>query len=142
MPKKSASPKRPSLDARLAFRLPETVANDWRKRAAAAGLSLSDWLRVQVDESQRTGMPTPRRRPARSSFIAVDPDLLRQIAAIGNNVNQLARKVNTSRPDPLDQLALQVELSGIRAELFGICEEVSPQRLRKASAEAEAGDAH
>jgi len=132
MPNKSDSPKRPALDARLAFRLPKDVATDWRTRAAAAGLSLSDWLRVQVDESQRTGMPTPKKRPPRSSFVPVDPDLLRHLAAIGNNVNQVARRVNVSRLDPLAQLELQVELHGIRAELRAIRE-----REREG-----AGDAH
>jgi len=87
-------------------------------------------------------MPTPKKRPPRSSFVPVDPDLLRHLAAIGNNVNQVARRVNVSRLDPLAQLELQVELHGIRAELRAIREEVSPQRLRKASAETEAGDAH
>jgi len=120
MPKRTSNSKKPALDARLAFRLPATVADDWRTRAAAAGLSLSDWLRVQVDESQRTGMPTPRKRPPRSSFISVDPELLRHLAAIGNNLNQVARRVNTARLDPLAQLELQVELHGIRAELRAI----------------------
>jgi len=120
MPKKSASPKRPSLDARLAFRLPETVANDWRKRAAAAGVSLSDWVRAQVDADQATGVAPPGRRPARSSFVPVDPDLLRHLAAIGNNVNQLARRSNSMLG--IDRVELLVELAGIRDELRAIRE--------------------
>ena len=119
MPKKSASPKRPSLDARLAFRLPKTVAADWRARAAVAGVSLSDWLRLKVDADQATGVAPPGRRPARRSFVPVDPELLRQLAAIGNNVNQIARRVN-SLSSGVDRVELLVELAGIRDELRAI----------------------
>jgi len=113
-------PKKPALDARLAFRLPDDVATDWRKRAAAAGVSVSDWVRAQVDADQVTGVAPPGRRPTRRSFVPADPELLRQVAAIGNNVNQLARRSNSMFG--IDRVELLVELAGIRDELRAIRE--------------------
>ena len=113
--------KKPALDARLAFRLPKTVAADWRKRAASAGVSLSDWVRAQVDADQATGVAPPRRRPARSSFIPADPELLRHLAALGNNVNQIARKMHAAT-DGVDRVEWLVELAGVRDELRAIRE--------------------
>jgi len=114
-------PKKPALDARLAFRLPDDVATDWRKRAAAAGVSVSDWVRAQVDVEQATGVAPRVRRPQRRSFVPADPELLRHLAAIGNNVNQIARRVN-SLSSGVDRVELLVELAGIRDELRAIRE--------------------
>jgi len=87
------SQKKPNLSARLTFRLPETVAEDWRRQADRAGLSLSDFVRAAVDTHQATGIAPPGRRRACSSTPA-DPALVRQIAWIGNNLNQVARWAN------------------------------------------------
>ena len=127
-------PKKPALSARLAFRLPDDVATDWRKRAAAAGVSLSDWVRAQVDVEQATGVASPGRRPARSSFIPADPELLRHLAALGNNVNQIARKMHAAT-DGVDRVEWLVELAGIRDELRAI-------REREGEREGGGGDAH
>ena len=37
-------------------------------------------------------------------MMKADPDLLRQLAFLGNNLNQLTRKVNSSGLSPLDQI--------------------------------------
>lgn len=90
---------RRSLDTRIAFRLPEDVAESWRQAAEDARMSLSDWLRKQVRvEGVRpvvTGIPTPTqsRSLSRNSGPA-DRDLVQAIAAVGNNLNQIARSLN------------------------------------------------
>lgn len=81
----------------------------WRAAAKAEGLSLSDWLRSRV--SRRGELAAEPRRSARRA----DAELLRQLAAIGNNLNQLARVANQGRP--MDRLALLAELSAIEREL-------------------------
>ena len=94
-PKKDA---RERLDAKINIRLPTHVRDAWRKSAEAAGMNLTDWIRSQVRldgmEPVVTHKPTPRRKIPRRSYTRTDPELLRHIAKIGNNVNQIAKEVN------------------------------------------------
>lgn len=55
----------------------------WHKMAEQSGLSLSAYVRLRL---KRQGVPVRSFRP--------NPILLRQVAAIGNNFNQLAHWVN------------------------------------------------
>jgi hypothetical protein len=70
---------------------------------------LADWLRdLALGETKRR--PVPK----------ADPELLRQLAAIGNNLNQLARWVNSTKPTSAVEcsaalIALGRELEAIRA---------------------------
>ncbi len=70
---------------------------------------LADWLRdLALGETKRR--PVPK----------ADPELLRQLAAIGNNLNQLARWVNSTKPASAVEcsaalIALGRELEAIRA---------------------------
>lgn len=48
---------------------------------------------------------------------AADPQLLRQLASIGNNLNQIARKVNTNEWAALDRVHVVGALAGIEREL-------------------------
>jgi hypothetical protein len=89
--------KTETLEARIGFRLPMEVANDWRKKAKASGGSLSDWLRGLVDANQKTGLPTPGLKRKRDTSNDCDPELMRQLAQIGNNLNQVARALNECR---------------------------------------------
>jgi len=116
MKTETAKPKKkPALTARLAFRLPGDVADDWRAKAAASGMSLSDFLRVAVDEHQTTGNPTPRKARKPSARTA-DPALIAQLAKAGNNLNQLARILNTHFSS-VDRVELLIALNAIRAQL-------------------------
>lgn len=83
----------------------------WQKIAASKGVSLSELVRVTLD-GQRL---RKRRDPPK-----VDPDLLRELARIGNNLNQLARAANRRQPVPAAALLLQLieidrELAAVRA---------------------------
>ena len=89
--------QKPNLTARLTFRLPETVAEEWRQRADLAGLSVSDFVRAAVDTHQATGIASPGKRRPRRNYTQADPELVRHVAWIGNNINQLARWVNTNK---------------------------------------------
>ncbi|WP_444978982.1 plasmid mobilization protein, partial [Aeromonas caviae] len=71
-------------------------AAEWRERAAASGLSVSDWIRGSVDAGQQTNLPTPQRRIGIVAGVT-DTDgaaLMRQLAALGSNLNQIARSLN------------------------------------------------
>ena len=49
----------------------------------------------------------------------VDPALLRQLAGIGNNINQIARVVNRDG-DPIDRAQVLAQLAGIERELVAL----------------------
>lgn len=106
----------PRLVARLAFRLPDDIAKSWRKKAKDSGTSLSDWVRSKVDAAQVTGIASPAKAPKRRHYAPVDPELLRQVALIGNNLNQIARAVNKSEAG-ITAVKILVSLSSIRQDL-------------------------
>lgn len=93
--KKAKAMAKEKLDARAAFRLPSDVLKKWHSEAKESGSSLSDFLRRCVDKKYVTGLPTPasvRRKRDTSNYC--DPELIRQLAQIGNNLNQIARVLN------------------------------------------------
>ena len=57
----------------------------WYEKARLKGVSFSELVRASLD-----GLVVHRRHQLRR----VDPDLLRQLARLGNNLNQLARWAN------------------------------------------------
>ena len=75
---------------------PATLAK-WRKGASDEGQTLSDWLRSKVDADQQTHISPARSRRERDPRHLADPALMRQLAALGSNLNQIARAVNECR---------------------------------------------
>lgn len=75
---------------------PETLA-EWRKAATVEGKTLSDWLRAKVDADQQTHIAPARPKRDRDPRHLADPALMRQLAALGSNLNQIARAVNECR---------------------------------------------
>lgn len=106
------------LDTPLAVRVPSSIAAQWRASAAAAGLSLADWLRQAVDPTQVkvVGRQSPRRRPKLTPASVSDQALIFEVAKIGNNLNQVARWVNTYK-STVDRLQVLVALSAIERQL-------------------------
>lgn len=113
--------RKTALSKRVTLRLPEDTAASWRQRADAADQSLSDWLRSTVDgeAARQTGQ---RRQRRRLKTLTADPELLRQLAAIGNNVNQVARVLNSIGLTPGDHAHLLAELAAIQRELHRLAE--------------------
>lgn len=93
MPEQATEQKRTTT---ISLRIDPAAAADWRRRATAAGLSMSDWIRAAVDAGQQTNIAPPRRRQ-RDTRNDADPALMRHLAQIGNNLNQLARALNECR---------------------------------------------
>lgn len=81
----------------------------WQAKAEAAGLSLSALIRSAVDGS----------RLRKRERVSVDPALLRQLALIGNNLNQLARWANRDR-GRVEALAVIARLIEIDRELAAL----------------------
>ena len=75
-------------------------------------VQLAEWMREtclnpgQVDLVRDLVQPDP-----------VDPALLRALAGIGNNMNQIARRINTGEWDSLDVVKIIAALGAIEREL-------------------------
>lgn len=69
---------------------------------------LAEWMREFC-----LGAKSPRAR----NIPQIDPDLLRQLAGIGNNLNQIARAINSQEWKPVDRIQVISALSAIQREL-------------------------
>jgi hypothetical protein len=115
-------PKRPPpLTQRVTLRLPADTADAWRYQAKAADITLSDWVRRRVDGGHAVPAVKPRH-PRRLRTLTADPVLLRQLAAIGSNLNQIARVLNSVGLTPGDHAELLAELAAIQRELHRLAE--------------------
>ena len=111
-------------DARAAFRLPADVLVEWKAKAVAAGFrNLSDFLRSAVDAQRITRIATADKRkrkiPKLSASDRCDPKLLNQLAAIGNNINQIAKALQSCR-----KIGATVEVAEVFLVLVGIEQQV------------------
>ena len=96
---------------RIEIRTTPEEKRRWQDIASNKGVSLSELVR-SVLGGQRL---RKRREPPR-----VDPDLLRELARMGNNLNQLARAANRRQGLPAAALLMRLikidrELSALRA---------------------------
>jgi hypothetical protein len=84
----------------------------WQKLAKQHGVTLSELIRWRLSDTPKPPAPrTVKRRPPPP----VDPQLIRQIAAIGNNINQIARRCNSG-----DSFKVITELKSIEQQLEAI----------------------
>lgn len=106
-------------DAHIQLRCRSSEKSRWQDLAQSDGQSLSDWIRSQLD-----GSSANRRRRRR---IDVDPALIRQLAGISNNLNQLARWANTRRSaaDAADVITHLIALDRSVKELADLMQQVS-----------------
>ena len=83
--------------------------------ARAKGRSLSEIIRAYLD-----GEPLPDRPPRKIATHRppppVDPELIRQVAAIGNNLNQIGRSVNRAVIEN-ERISVLSSLSAIEQQL-------------------------
>ena len=115
------SPRSTPLTQRVTLRLPADTATAWRHQAQAAELTLSDWVRRRVDGGHAVPAAKPRRR-RRLRTLTADPELLQQLASLGSNMNQIARRVNGLGLDASNVIELLTELAAIQRELHRLAE--------------------
>lgn len=82
---------------------------------------LAEWLR-------ETGLGQQPQQPKRRARRLppppdVDPALLRELVAQGNNLNQIARLLNSAEWGPMDRVQIIARLAAIEAELTRIREQ-------------------
>ena len=83
-----------------------------RLREICPKAQLAEWMREQC-----LGVVQPQRRTPAPT---VDPALLRQLAGIGNNLNQIARRINASPLTTLDKVEYLAALAAVARELEGL----------------------
>jgi hypothetical protein len=109
----------------LPLRVRASLRDELRALAEKQNCTLSDALRAHLTlaAAKPLGKPAPRRRvPDRLADVgSVPPELLRQLAAIGSNLNQIARAVNSQglAAKPLQVLELLTLLRAIEGQ-FGV----------------------
>lgn len=96
-------------------RCSEAEAAEWKRRADAAGITVSDLVRRALEQPELGRAPQRRPRPAPSA----DPELVRQVARAGNNLNQLARWANTYA-EAASEVQLLAALQAIERELASL----------------------
>lgn len=82
---KTGGTKKPTKNAMIRLRCTAVEYNNWKTKAQASGMSISALIRESLDRA-RTWTPQDA---------ASERERLRHLARIGNNLNQLARWVNT-----------------------------------------------
>ena len=99
-------PSRPRRESMLRVRMGGDEAARWQAAAEATGHpSLSSWVRALADEAAATGTDG---RSVAAALAALRQDLAR---GIGNNLNQLAHRMNTgggAAPHELTEAARDV----------------------------------
>ena len=112
-------PKR-EKKTKISARLPAALASSLLAEAEDLNLTLSEVLRLKLSDADRSIVVTERKvQKVRREYTQADPDLLRQIAIIGNNLNQIARTLNKAKltGTPVDLIQNLSVLTAIEQEL-------------------------
>ena len=113
----SGGERRPTRSALVQVRVRPAELAAWRAKAASAGLSVSDLVRQAM---ARTGAWTPSPADAeRERALEVERRRTREVARIGNNVNQIARWANEHK-SAADAGEVLVRLVAIEQALRGL----------------------
>lgn len=82
---------------------------------------LAEWMRdtcLGAETRSTKSAKTPR----------IDPTLLRQLSGLGNNLNQIARAINSHEWKPIDRIQIVAALTTIQRELARLKAENSHDR--------------
>lgn len=74
----------------------------------SSGRQLAKWMRETC---------LGQRRLKGRKFSKVDPELLRQLVAIGNNLNQISRAINRDKWEPINRIMVSVQLEAIEQQM-------------------------
>ena len=85
-----------------------SLAEHQRLLQLAGNNALASWIRNCALGERELNLSSTHKLPPKT-----DPQLLHQIATIGNNLNQIARAMNTSSLSPADKLGYLTTLSQI-----------------------------
>jgi hypothetical protein len=121
----SRVPETTTISLRIDSPLPPNGGASSRLWAQRVGLDQG-----AVDAGQQTNLPTPQRRPVRVRDTSndADPALMRQLAALGSNLNQIARSLNECRlvGAPVRLVEVLALLRSIEAEAAHLLPQLPP----------------
>lgn len=100
------SEKKANKDKFIKLRVSEAERDRWNKKARSAGLTLADYFRRLADEEPTNITPVGSKTPRK--FTPVDPELIRHVSWVGNNLNQIARQINQAGVTNAEQLHLDL----------------------------------
>ena len=75
------------------MKVKQSQLEKYKEFARSKGLPLSELIKKLLDNQPLPDF-IPEKKKVRKRYEPVDPDLLRQVGAIGNNINQISRKLN------------------------------------------------
>lgn len=104
----------------------------WYLAADAAGLSLADLIRQRMGDARLSLERKPKRVPVKR----VDPELIRELGRIGNNLNQIGRWANTYKADA-DAEQVLAALLAIERDLSEVRADFAPRRQKKVEADTD-----
>lgn len=110
----------------------EDERDTWYRRAEAEGLSLADLIRQSVGGARLSNATKPKPVPVKR----VDPELIRELGRIGNNLNQIGRWANTYKSDA-DAAQVLGALIVLERELAAIRADHSPAPRKREAADAD-----
>lgn len=118
-----ARPRTVNALKRVTVRLPATLVTRLEQEACTSERTVSDVVRAHLSadpQLQLDRAPARRRRPAAAS--GADPALLRQLASIGGNVNQIARTLNShvASGQPIDVVRSLATLTLVEQHLYAL----------------------
>ena len=92
-----ARPKSEDPLLNISVRVPRSLRNRLVEESKTRGVTIADVFRSYIDiaDAKPLGKPTPRKREKKLAAVSgCDPQLMRQLASIGSNLNQVAHTVN------------------------------------------------
>jgi len=101
--------------AKIQIRIADDKKEEWLVKCNVGGVSLTELIHQSVEGVK---VITPKRKP-----IGVDPSFLRQLASIGNNLNQIARFANRHKAGA-DSITIVKHLLSISRELKALRQSV------------------
>jgi hypothetical protein len=99
-------------DKKLSVRVTEQEKTDLLTRCG--GSELAVWMRETCLAEK------PKRKP---KYPEIDPLLLQQLSGIGNNINQIARHLNSKKFNPVDKVKVISALQSMAENIESIKEQ-------------------
>lgn len=108
----------------VTVRLPVAFIKRVDEISEKTGVSRSDIIRPRIDTSDTSSIsvtmkPAPQKRQRIGKASAADPKLMMQLAGIGNNMNQIARAVNSAalQGQSVDSTSILISLMNIEQQI-------------------------
>jgi len=108
---KTIKAKRIKMTKLFTMKVEESTLQKYHHFAKQKGKPLATIIKLLLDE-QPLPNDVPEQKKVKQKYTNIDPKLLFQIAAIGNNLNQIARKLNAG-----ESVEILVHLVSIEEQL-------------------------